>query len=326
MQWTTHIRFLLLWLAAGLCEGGFFWFLDAEAVLALALHGAALLLLIFSVPFVSPWRPVFLLFTGLFPVLGWLGSAVLYASAIFFPPKPPIGEEALWWEGPSIKPILSRPLARREQVARELDFLPLADVLAGQDVDLKRGAVEKLAQFKTPEAIQVLLAHRGDPSIEVRFYVTTALTRIKRELDEELDAAKKQMKKDVYKISGRIFLAKVYLQYSRSGLLDPVTANAYELEAQYHLDFSLQSEFASVEAFQLLIGIYLGRKNWERALQVVKLLEGRAKASPEDLAKIRIDILYRSGRYEEIPKTLAEQAVIFSDPHWQAMAHWWRGT
>lgn len=282
-------------------------------------------MLIFSVPFASRWGSVFLLLAGFFPLFGWLGAGVLYGAASFFPPKPPIGEEALWWGGPSIKPILSKPMVRRERVARELDFLPLADVLAGQDVDLKRGAVEKLAQFKTPEAIQVLLAHRGDPSIEVRFYVTSALARIKHELDEELEAAKMQMKKDVYKISGRIFLAKIYLQYSRSGLLDPVTANAYELEAQYHLDFSLQSEFASVEAFRMLIGIYLGHKNWERALQVVTLLEGRAKASSEDLAKIRIDILYRSGRYEEIPKTLAEQAVVFSDPHWQAMAHWWRG-
>lgn len=327
-------RILLLFLASGLLEIPFFAaffggknsLLEGQSLWVWTGHFLAALLL-FVVG--SPQGRTLCFFTALLPGWGWLGSLLLFSLSLKRGSpdfkRSEEGQEAFWWEVPetSVQPRF-RETSRSEQVQKELDLMSLADILIGADNDLKRGAVEKLAQIRTPEAIQTLLQYRSDPSLEVRFYVTSALTRIKKDFDEELVSAKKGMKQDLQKVSARVFLAKIYLQYVRSGLLDEGMRSAYEREALYHLRFAIETPWADREAYWMLTHLHQERGEGEEALAVLKKLEEVKKVPQFDLVRKSAEIHYEQGNYHGLLADLRwirEKGI--NDKQWVALSQWW---
>ncbi len=325
------IRFFSFWLLAGVLEYPFpqFFFgkspfiLDQYPLGSFVLHCFSVFLLFWAFP-KGNGRPLFLFFPALFPLFGWLAFLGFYFLQRTHDGVAAVSEaiSPSFLQKGKIRSMQALP--RQERIFKELDVMPLADILAGIDLDLKRGAIERLAQLKTPEAIDILLECRSDPSSEIRFFATSALTKIKREFDEAIEAARRHMKKDIYKISSRIFLAKVYLQYSRSHLLDVATAQAYEKEALYHLDYCIRTEEKSCEAFEMLIDIYMVHQEWDVALSVLELFERSKKGKLEEIEKIRTQIYYNTGRYPEMLRELSKMRQRGGvDPQWNYLAAYW---
>jgi len=265
--------------------------------------------------------------TGLFPFLGWLFSGILYWKQVPYDPKATMEKEMEFGVGSKAGLFQIQGGANvRERVLKALDFMPISEIMAGEDGELKRGAIDRLADIKTPESIQLLHQYRTDPNMDIRFFVTTALSRVKKEFEEGLHAAKAEMQKDVYKIEFRIVLARTYLRYARSQLLDETTVKAYEEEALYHLQFSILDEEAPPEVFWILIDIYRAIGNYKRALQVLDVLEKRKKGSFEEVLRTRARILYRLDRYDELAALLkASQKRKGMSPQMSALANWWAG-
>lgn len=224
-------------------------------------------------------------------------------------------------------PVAVRPQPRMERIVGALDFVPLVEIFSGTDIDLKRGAIEQLVRLRTPDAIQTLLDHRSDPSLEVRYYVNAALARVKDEFDEELDAARQQMHVETYKSSDRIFLAKIYLQYAHSGLLDAELARNYESEAIFHLTFVIDSQSPLPEAYQALIDCYMEREQWEQAESVVQRARETQLLSAAEIEQYQVLICYHTGRYFEIPNAMRSMRAAGELPEsWQTAALWWGGS
>ncbi len=326
---TRWLVFLLLWGAGGFLELPF---------IQLLVYGDSFLLdryvglvwvghILFSVLFILFYRSWAFLVVG-FPPFGWLAAGFFFwathlSSSLYLE-----DEELIEKGGKTVVPLmgLGTKQARKERILEELDFMPFVDILKGADLDLKRGAIEKLSQLKTPETIQLLLSYRSDPSLEVRFFVTSALTRIKKEFDEEVKAAKDQMKRDIYKISARAFLAKTYLHFSRSGIMDEMTQKSYRQEAEFHLKFCLESEYVSVESFRFLLEIYQSEERWEESTALVSEMERRKIVSLLEIEKLKVEILFDRGLFYEVRdrlRRLKDQGELEAD--WVPMADWWRG-
>lgn len=320
-------RLFLTWIGAGLLEAPFTMllflphlaFLERHLFWSLAAHGVAFVLLFKTSPRKS-WLfllPFFGWFFALLPLLSDRSKEVQLFPEDESWPLPGQPES-----GQPITPEkLSPNVERKERVLQELDFLSLADILGGTDALLKRGAIERLAQLKTPEAIKVLLTHRTDPSMEIRFYATSALARIKKEFDEELESAKQEMKKDIYKVSARFLLAKRYLSYARSHLLDPETEASYEREALLHLQFVTGSPYGSEEANWLLLEIYRNREAWDQAFAIL----GQGSLNQAGRFEESKAIMYYSmGQFDQLASQLATMKAAGSlAKEWVPIAHWW---
>lgn len=335
------LRFWGLWGVAGFLELPFLqsfflrpaW-LEASPAMILGLHLLASLLMFFVTPKgkgwgypLRPWGRTLFLLVFLFPFLGWVACGILVAS--FKPPKKKNVFEEDW----KFLPVFETEFfaqkkggSSRARILKALDFIPLVEILAGEDPDLKRGAIERLAEVRTPEAVAVLLERRKDPSIEVRFYVITALNRIKKEWEDQLEAAKREMERDIYKISARVFLAKVYLQCARSGLLDLMVARSYEDEALHHLKVAVKSEFGSREAFELLRDLCSRREDWIAVLGVLELARKKQKVGEDEFLEKKMDCLYRLGRYAEVAKNMAiRKKMEAPSSKWSVVLDWWNG-
>ncbi len=340
------VRFVVLGSLAGVLElpfavvlfpisatGWFASWLNNDPILCVGLHLLATLLLRFSISTelyekspAAAWRDVYQFLMLFLPVFGWCTCVILFFTAHLWRSEITFTEEDLPLPYTSITPELILPrVQQRERILEELDFTSLPDILMGDDLALKRGAIERLTELKTPDAIDLLLTNRSNPSPEVRFFVTSALTRIKREFDEELESAKEEMKKDIYKISARFLLAKKYFYYSRSRLLGLETSRSYEDESLQNLLFVTESKYASEEAYWLLCDIYQARHEWPQLLNILSLLETSAPAEHLRIAKMRCNAYFHSRQYGELVRHLLEKqpSGLANDPEWNALQQWW---
>lgn len=333
--------FFFFWLLAGFLEypvmavliGGDKALLQDRPGYFAGTHALAVLVLFFAPPkgrgWFHParlWGRNFVFFAAFLPIFGWIVSGLTFL--VYRDPEKP--EDIFEFEKEEARlsePTLSLvPLkeTRENRLYKILDFMPLADVLAGSDSNLKRGAVEKLARLATPESIAVLLAHRSDPNPEVRFYVTSALTGVKKQFDEELEAAKRQLKENLDDVNVRYDLAKIYLRYVQSGLLDDVTAQTFETEAFHHLDQVTNFPDASEMAFLTLIELCKRHGRWPEAIAALRRFEDFGHAEGIAVEKIRIEIFYGAGRFDEVRRGLMRlKGLGFSDPAWDAAAYLW---
>ncbi|MDO8494168.1 MAG: HEAT repeat domain-containing protein, partial [Deltaproteobacteria bacterium] len=329
------IHFVTIWIVSGLLELPLWLSTRPKALLILS-HFAATALLFFCEPNRKnePERQrlwgrngaVAIFFLSFF---GWFAFGLLYFlhARRPFTSTATVEEEMNFLAGlPFATETSGKKKSRQEKILQELDFQPFSEILAGEEEDLKRGAVEQLTKLKTPGAIQLLQQYRSHNSIELRFYVTTALSKIKKDFEEQLAAAKNRLKKDRYKIASRLSMAESYLQYARSGLIDVTMAQGFIQEAMYHLQFSVMDESAPREVFALLIEIYSESRDWKKVLQVLDILEKRGKENLTEIIKIRSKALYHLEDFTALAHLLREarQKNILT-PELQTASHWWTG-
>lgn len=337
----TIQRFWVFWGLAGVCEIPLMMGFSSTPSLminhrglCLTLHGLAVVMMFLCEPRgpgwwskERPWARNAATWTAFFPFFGWMGLGLLYFANLRSPYHlHATVEEEMDFGSPTEKRVVIKGGDPRQRILKELDFMSIGDILAGEDIDLKRGAIERLAEIKTPEAILLLQSFRSNPSTDIRFMVTTALTRIRKEFEEQLHAAKEELIKDNSNTAKRFFLAGVYLQYARSGLLDEGTVRSYVAESLYHLKNATLNEEASVEVFWLLVDIYSEREEWDQVLKVLDAIEQRQKAQPLSIAEKRTEAHYYLGRYSEIPvicNRLRQGGALSG--RLSPLADWWGG-
>jgi hypothetical protein len=270
------------------------------------------------------WTWWVLAWTLLLPGAGWLFAGILVLGGWdAIDPREAAGEgdELVTPFGADLSRPVEAPSAR---IVREMDFVPLVEILAGDDMNLKRGAVEQLTRLRTPEAIAVLMSHRSDPSMEMRFYINSSLARIKKELDESLDAARYQMHMESDSVAGRLNLAKVYLLYAQSGLLDADLVNAYGKEAILHLNFVLDSGAPTPEAAELLITRLLQERDWFMAEASIRKARELALISDIAAAEYQAEMLFAEGQFGKVADVLRPFFGASSlSPDWKTTLLWW---
>jgi len=212
----------------------------------------------------------------------------------------------------------------KQKIDEGVDLVPLSDIMSGQDTELKRGAVEKLIQHGTPEAIDLLLKYRNDSSPDVRFFVTAGINRYKKELDEHLEAAKVEMKKNVENTNSRILLAKVYIKYVKSRLLDEISMSSYMNEAKYNLVYAIDAGTNDPDAYKILLEIYETTGEWEKANDLINQMKEKGYIDDMEFTKSSINILYHTRQFHELI-THIKKLITFEEieSEWVSMANWW---
>jgi polysaccharide biosynthesis protein PelE len=335
-----HVRFLGVWILSGVADFPFFmafvydptWVINYHYE-AVGLHIIASCILFFSTPrdqgFWHPqrlWARPGVMLVGVFSIFGWVALGIMYLLYCVRPytTTTTVEEEMDFVAKPVNTTLLLEQGDKRQRILRELDIIPLGDIMAGDNTELKRGAIDALAQLKTREAVELLEAYRSDPSPDIRFFVTTGLTQVRIKYEEELHAARETLAKDSKDLASRIALARTYLLYSHSGLLDETTAQSYVGEALYHLQFSIMAEDAPLDVFWLLTDIYTAQKQWDKVIQVLEVLEGRNLAPLRQYLAIKANALHGLGHYPQLVTLLTKaQASDEVPPPLVALANWW---
>lgn len=334
-----HLRFLIYWLVSGGCEWPFWeiflsrppYYIDNHFIEAMLYHILGTSLLFVSMPrelgwfhYKRRWPRTFAIMMGFFPGLGWLGSGMLYLSHITYKKKS-LEEEDHPWEYLFKKDLRHiKPQQATERIIDELDIAPIADIMAGDDLNLKRGAIERLVELKIPEGINLLMRYRSDDQMEVRFFVTSALTRIKADFEEQLTVAKKRVQLDIKNMKERLYLAQIYLDYAASSLLDEATKSEYKREALFHLEEVILSGIDDRHAYDLLHDVYIELKCFAKNSDLINLMKEKCYLDEASYLKKIIENEFYKGNYESVFKTLQNiDRSKISDNELINIGNWW---
>lgn len=206
---------------------GPFW----RVFLPLAAHLLALALL--SVGFVGRWdfgrpRDRAWAVTGLclslpLPMLGFLGFVGLYALYA----SRPRGSGDLLRDfedyiayDPTAATTAPKPVDADRFILDEVDVAPLRDILAGDDVALKRGAILSLSRLPRREAVILLKTALADENREIRYYAGNALSEMEREFNDRIFRLVREIERAPTRTEHHIRLAGLILDYADIGLLD----------------------------------------------------------------------------------------------------------
>ncbi len=339
---TPFVRFLIFWVAALALEYPFFAAIitQNEKLLTdnfnttIAVHVMAAVALFFCESKKKGWFhhernwAQFLFFMTLFlPLFGTLFGGILF----FFSKdhKEAIhdmaGEDDAFFNVYKEKILKEPPRIDWQNFMTEAsDCQPLADILTLNDNALKRDAIDKLAALATPESIKILLDNRRNESAEVRFFVTTSLSRLKKNFEDDLNAAKLEIKNSNYKASARLFLARVYQRYALSGLLDKTTATGYLTEAKHHLEKILSEGQIEPKAAWFLLDVIQSQANWREALRLVHDFEEKKILTAVESAKAKALYHFKLGEFDFVAaalKKISDEGD--NDPAFKAAALWW---
>jgi len=216
----------------------------------------------------------------------------------------------------------------REQLADARDVIPAADALLGRDPALKRGAIEVLAQIRSPEAISWLLRARTDPDPEIRFYATSAVTRVKRDYDAEMGAAQAEVVQRPGDLSKQLALERIRYEYARSGLLERATAVSMLGQCRERLGTLADHD---VDALGLL---FLAQREIDpaAALEALERLLRVDSPTRSRWLRERVSLAFELERYGDVRKLVAQAGERLAEGEglgqreaadWRSAALWW---
>ncbi len=108
---------------------------------------------------------------------------------------------------------------------------PVADVLAGKDLALKREAIRRLALRAAPSSVLLLRQALLDPNGEIRLYAVNALQRLERQWVEAIERAQKTRDTHPDVLSAHLDFGRAYQRFAESGLLEPMLVRLYRQKA-----------------------------------------------------------------------------------------------
>lgn len=333
----ANARSALAWLFAGLGEvpvvaliAGFPTPLPHWAVAAC--HAAAAAFIFFAPPRGKGWfqptrhwaEPLSLLAFFL-PPFGWLaagwflwrsGETTVHKEAYRF------GDDAPEESNPLA--ALGTPAAIRKDLADALDVLPAADALLSTDPALKRGAIETLARIRTPESVGWILRARTDADPEVRFYATSALTRLKGEYETGIRAAEREAVLHPGDPALRLAIYRVKYEYAVSGILDGPARDSILGDCR-RLLAPAASRDPEAARLAFLVERALAP---EGAFTSLERLETVDPSRSGRWLRERVELLFMLGRHGEAARLLASRraealADATGDRDWQSAVLWW---
>lgn len=187
----------------------------------------------------------------------------------------------------------------------EVDIAPLREILAGDDVPLKRGAILSLSRLPRAEAVALLKQALTDESREIRYYASNALSEMEKEFNDRIFRLTREVERNPTQEERHLELARTVLEYTSSGLLDQTIIPYFHEIAQRTLDRAALNPRHSPEVDTLLGEVYrrLGRQ--DKAREVLEDLANREQRDPGVFLALA-EMAFTSGRLGEARRWVQE--------------------
>jgi hypothetical protein len=262
-----------------------------------------------------------LAFVGL-PVFGMLGVLVgTLLCAMIFARRPP----QLMWDDLDLDETSSPEAAGCVDLRPALAVQPLVDLLASDDTAMKRGAVDALVNTRQHLAVPALKPLLRDPDAETRLYASLRLVTLEDDIGQEILAARTATEQSPDNPGAWSSLARVYLKYVASGLLDLAGSRHYLDQAveAYTLASRLHPR---QHRLALAIGrAYLDTGDLVTARHYLEYAE-HGDTEQVDARLALMELAFRAGAWNELASSAVSMlAEVPADHPDRQLVNWWAG-
>lgn len=260
-------------------------------------------------PAARAWAILVMFFAFFGGPLGYLAGVACYLFGVGQPTELPLVDvvKAEMWIRPMALPVSEALPSFETSLREEVLTQPIVDLVPASDIPTAVAIVNYLSQRRTPEDVSWLRKLSQDRRPEVYQYSLSKLDELEKDYARRIYQLHESTRAHPHDPVLRLELAKLYLEYTRSGLLDgPLQDYYWELtlaqvfEAMLHaperselwvdLAYILHARGLSREA-ELVLGDALNREpgNLRGQLLFLECLMTRAQReeSPELFAQAR---------------------------------------
>lgn len=195
-----------------------------------------------------------------------------------------------------------------DYVEFSLSTEPLVDMVRDPDPLIRKKAIHRIAELRTPGAVARLRAMLSDEDEEVRLVAASELERMDREVQKRIHELRTKLREDPLDAQSRFELAKEYIEYARILLADSDLRNFFLENAIDLLDHNLKDDPTNPN-YRFHRGLakrFLGRL--EEAVADLKRAAMRDKKLFSALV-VLAEIYFLKGRYDLVRKLMSKVEV-----------------
>lgn len=207
----------------------------------------------------------------------------------------------------------------------EIDVHPIADILAGEDVPMKRGAVNLLRRIGSAEAVALLRKSLSDSNAEIRFYAHTALTRLEEDYVRQIEDSRFKAER-FERPKSYAELAMTYRNYARSGLPETSMQQYYLQKSCEAWEKALEKDPVNLEYRLKLAEEYADSGRYDESVKIYR----NTALNPEAEMESRLGICrayFEQGDYEsffrEVDDLRARPVPEGGDPYRMLVYNFW---
>ncbi|HAS89719.1 MAG TPA: hypothetical protein DCS48_10510 [Desulfovibrio sp.] len=335
----ARLRLWVAFAAAYLFEGGAVWFyLNRETMFwyvyaAIAAHFLSGLSFVVvtapkprAVPGIGFYYPrIAGVFTVFLPLIGLVGMTVTLLAARVFMKSLGLAEDykEKAYEGVGVDVDLPSDIT--EFLYDEVDVHPIADILSGDDMEMKRGAVNLLRRIGSAEAVSLLRKSLSDESAEVRFYAHTALTRLEEDYADAIDKARFRAEK-YDSAQSHAELASIYRNYARSGLPEVNMQERSMASACDHWREAVTRDQENKDYLMRLAESYVESRYFKESLHIYRETLKDPELELESrlgLCRTFFDMGNFIGLFQEVEQLRARPELKSTDPYKTLIYNFW---
>ncbi len=207
----------------------------------------------------------------------------------------------------------------------ELDIHPIADILAGDDLGMKRGAVNLLRRIGSAEAVSLLRKSLSDENAEVRFYAHTALARMEEDYSQLLDKAEMRTKK-YDSAQSHAELGTVYRNYANSGLPE-INIQEHSMKmACENWKIACEMSPKNTDYIMRLAEIYIESHKFAEAVEIYKSTRNNPALELESrlgICRAYFEMGNFIALFHEVETMRAKPVLESSDPFKKVVYNFW---
>lgn len=155
-----------------------------------------------------------------------------------------------------------------EMLKKELKIQPLQDILSGDNIDMKRGAVKYLEKVGSPEAVRLLKKCLTSNDLELRFYTHSSLVKLDKNYTDQIKLITDKIKETGEEPDLIRQLASVYIRYANSEILEDSTRRYYLNLAHDIYESLLVKNSENVEILYIVGKHYIFEKKYQKAEEI----------------------------------------------------------
>lgn len=178
---------------------------------------------------------------------------------------------------------------------------PLIDALKGEDVEIRKGAVNALAAKKDPAAIKALADSLENTALEVRYFAVEALGKISKDFSDRIIDAQTAVEQNPGVYSYIVDLATCYYEYAVSAVEDKTLSEFYLRQAfnEYGKAFELnQTDMGLLIRYAEVL---TRLDEFKKALELYQLAASGGNDKIDAMVGMA-DVCFKMGNLKEVKK------------------------
>ena len=195
-----------------------------------------------------------------------------------------------------------------QYVEFSLTMEPLLDTVHDPDPNIRKEAIRRIAERKTPHSIQMLHMMLLDDDEEVRLYSASELDRLEGEMQKRIHLLRQMVEKDPDKVESRFELAKNYIEFGRLLITSDNLRFFFLKKAIELLDPIFESRSADADLYFYRGWALQLQSNFKPALSDLK--EAIRLNSKLIMAfVVMAEIYFQTGKYDYVRKIMTTMPV-----------------